>query len=151
MIERRGFIGGLGASLVALGGVAPAAAAELTAGEQANVKIVHDFIAARVKLRNAHVSLEEWKRTMAQYAIEDLMFSVHAPGKFVAQAKIPEGLGPFKHIEMDIKETYAKGPIVVHERVDKMSFENRPDSEGRFVGVFALKDGKIVEWIEYSY
>ena len=151
-MNRRTFLSGSafgGATLLALG--VRADAAEWTLLERTNVKVVNDFIAARVALRNAHVSKEEWDRKMAEFAIENVMFTVHAVGNFVPQAKIPDGLGPFTHIEMKIGDTFAKGPIVMHERVDIMSFANRPDSTGRFVGIYALKDGKIHEWLEYSF
>jgi limonene-1,2-epoxide hydrolase len=79
------------------------------------------------------------------------MFTVHAVGNFVPQAKIPEGLGPFTRIEMKIGDTFAKGPVVMHDRTDIMSFADRPDRTGQYIGIYALKDGKIHEWIEYSY
>jgi limonene-1,2-epoxide hydrolase len=88
---------------------------------------------------------------MARYAIEDLMFKVHAVGSFAPQAKIAAGLGPFTRIDMKIGETFAKGPVVMHERVDVMSWPDRPDSTGHLIGIYALKDGKIHEWIEYSF
>ena len=127
------------------------AAAQWTSLEAANVRIVNEFIAARVALRNSGASNEEFDRKMKEYTIDDLMFTVHAVGNFVPMAKIPAGRGPFSRIEMKIGETFAKGPIVMHERVDVMSFPNQPDRTGRLVGVFALKDGKIHEWLEYSY
>jgi limonene-1,2-epoxide hydrolase len=37
----------------------------------------------------------------------------------------------------------------MHDRVDVMSFKDGPDRTGHLVGVFALKDGKIHEWLEY--
>jgi limonene-1,2-epoxide hydrolase len=151
-MNRRTFLTGTGlgtAAFLSLG--RQASAAEWTAQEKANVATVNDFIAARVRLRNAHASIDEWNATMAKFAIEDVMFTVHAVGNFVPQAKIPSGLGPYTKIEMKIGDTFAKGPIVMHERTDFMSFANRPDSTGRFVGVYALKDGKIHEWLEYSF
>jgi limonene-1,2-epoxide hydrolase len=127
------------------------AASAWTPLEAANVKVVNDFIAARVALRNAGASDAEFDRKMLDYAIPDLMFTVHAVGNFVPMAKIPPGRGPFTRIEMKIGETFAKGPIVMHDRVDLMSFKDRPDRTGHLVGVFALKDGKIHEWLEYSF
>jgi limonene-1,2-epoxide hydrolase len=150
-MNRRHFFTGTALGAVALATTGLRAAAEWTALEQANVKIVNDFIAARVALRNARASLEEWNRKMAEYAIEDLMFKVHAVGSYAPQAKITPGPGPFTKIEMKIGETFAKGPVVMHDRVDLMSFANRPDSTAHLIGIYALKDRKIHEWIEYSY
>jgi limonene-1,2-epoxide hydrolase len=153
-MHRRAFIAetALGATaLLSLGRPSAAAAAQWTPLEAANVKVVNEFIAARVALRNSGASNEEFDRKMTEYTIDNLMFTVHAVGNFVPMAKIPAGRGPFSRIEMKIGETFAKGPIVMHERVDVMSFPNQPDRTGRLIGVFALKDGKIHEWLEYSY
>src|SRR5436189_4871340 len=108
-MNRRTFLTGSalgGTALIALGRTANAA--EWTALERANVKVVNDFIAARVALRNAHVSKEEWDKKMTEYAIDNVMFTVHAVGNFVPQAKIPDGPGPYTHIEMKIGDTFAK-------------------------------------------
>ena len=150
-MHRREFITetALGAAALLSAGRA-AAAAQWTPLETANVRVVNEFIAARVALRNSGASNEEFDRKMTEYAIENLMFTVHAVGNFVPMAKIPPGRGPFTRIEMKIGETFAKGPIVMHDRVDIMSFANQPDRSGRLIGVYALKDGKIHEWLEYS-
>lgn len=151
-MNRRTFLTGSalgGAALLTVGGRADAA--EWTALERANVKVVNDFIAARVALRNRKASLEEWNKKMAEFAVEDLMFTAHSVGDFKPQVKIAAGPGPFTHITMTILETFAKGPVVMHERVDVMSFADRPDSTGRFTGIFALKDGKIHEFIDYHW
>jgi hypothetical protein len=60
-MNRRTFLTGSalgGGALLTFG--RSANAAEWTPIEQANVKVVNDFIAARVALRNAHASNEEW-------------------------------------------------------------------------------------------
>jgi limonene-1,2-epoxide hydrolase len=150
-MDRREFIAGSTLGAAALLASARSAEAAWTAEEAANVKVVNAFIAARVALRNSGASDQEFDRKMLEYAIPDLMFTVHAVGNFVPMAKIPAGRGPFKGIEMKIGETFAKGPIVMHDRVDVMRFTDRPERTGRLVGVYALKDGKIHEWLEYSY
>ena len=149
-MHRREFIAETALGAVALLSAGRAAAAQWTPLETANVRVVNEFIAARVALRNSGASNEEFDRKMTEYAIADLMFTVHAVGNFVPMAKIPPGRGPFTRIEMKIGETFAKGPIVMHDRVDIMSFANQPDRSGRLIGVYALKDGKIHEWLEYS-
>jgi limonene-1,2-epoxide hydrolase len=45
-------------------------------------------------------------------------------------------------------DTFARGPIVVNERIDR--FSNFSLKSWRGVGVFFLKDGKIVEWYDYT-
>jgi limonene-1,2-epoxide hydrolase len=148
-MHRRELIAGSALGVAALLTTARSVAAAWTPLEAANVKVVNAFIAARVALRNSGATDAEFDQKMLEYAIPDLMFTVHAVGNFVPMAKIPPGRGPFRRIEMKIGETFAKGPIVMHDRVDVMSFKDGPDRTGHLVGVFALKDGKIHEWLEY--
>jgi limonene-1,2-epoxide hydrolase len=52
-------------------------------------------------------------------------------------------------IEFKILESWAKGSIVVNERID--SFEPAPPrSPFHLTGVFFVKDGKIAEWTDYG-
>ena len=48
----------------------------------------------------------------------------------------------------EVLETFAKGPMVFNERIDH--FTGGPLRSWRGVGVFFLKDGKIVEWYDYT-
>ena len=48
----------------------------------------------------------------------------------------------------EILDTFARGPMVVNERIDR--FSNFPLKSWHGVGVFFLKDGKIVEWYDYT-
>ncbi len=48
----------------------------------------------------------------------------------------------------EILDTFARGPMVVNERMDH--FSNFPLQRWHGVGVFFLKDGKIVEWYDYT-
>jgi limonene-1,2-epoxide hydrolase len=48
----------------------------------------------------------------------------------------------------EVLETFARGPMVVNERIDR--FSNFTLKTWRGVGVFFLKDGKIAEWYDYT-
>jgi limonene-1,2-epoxide hydrolase len=53
-------------------------------------------------------------------------------------------------IEFKILESWAKGSIVVNERID--SFEPAPPrSPYHLTGVFFVKGGKIAEWTDYGF
>ena len=48
----------------------------------------------------------------------------------------------------EVLETFARGPMVFNERRDR--FTGGPLKMWHGVGVFFLKDGKIVEWYDYT-
>jgi limonene-1,2-epoxide hydrolase len=48
----------------------------------------------------------------------------------------------------DVTETFAKGPMVFNERYDH--FTAGPLKMWHGVGVFFLRDSKIVEWYDYT-
>ncbi len=50
--------------------------------------------------------------------------------------------------EFEILDTWARGPMVINERIDR--FTNFQLKSWHGVGVFLIKDGKIVEWYDYT-
>ncbi len=46
-------------------------------------------------------------------------------------------------------DTWARGPMVINERIDSFT---RPDQSPAYhlVGVFFIKEGKIAEWTDYG-
>ena len=48
----------------------------------------------------------------------------------------------------DVLDTFARGPMVINERIDRFASGALKAWHG--VGVFFLKDGKIVEWSDYT-
>ena len=51
-------------------------------------------------------------------------------------------------VEFKVLDTFARGPMVINERID--SFSGGPLKAWHGVGVFFVKDGKIVEWYDYT-
>lgn len=140
--DRRGFLSaGLGA--VALAGVGAAAeAAEPTALEKANMQVVKDFCAAWP----SH-DLEKILSFFADngaYRMTETMEP--AKGREALTARIKTIINNVDGFE--ILDTFARGPMVVNERMDR--FSNFVLKSWHGVGVFFLKDGKIVEWYDYT-
>jgi limonene-1,2-epoxide hydrolase len=117
-------------------------AAEWTAEEQANVKVVNDLIAAFVARDAAKI---------AALFTDDATFVVGPPGKLPAPRKpdFSRLVENASSVEMKIGETFALGSIVMHDRHDRIISLQRK-LVGRWVGVYALRDGKIAQWIDYT-
>jgi limonene-1,2-epoxide hydrolase len=49
-------------------------------------------------------------------------------------------------VQFEVLETFARGPMVFNERIDHFKNLNIKSRHG--VGVFFLRDGKIVEWYD---
>ena len=69
-----------------------------------------------------------------------------AKGREAVTAKIASFVDRVQ--EFKVLETLAKGPMVFNERID--SFGSGALKSWHGVGVFFLKDGKIVEWYDYT-
>jgi len=117
-------------------------AAEWTAAEKANVQIVNDFCAAWPS--------HNLDRIMSFFA-ENCAYRVTEAqepnkGRQAVQDRIKSFLERVQ--SFDVIETLAKGPMVFNERHDH--FTAGPLKMWHGVGVFFLKDGKIVEWYDYT-
>jgi limonene-1,2-epoxide hydrolase len=141
-VNRRGFLAAGGGLVAALGLASPAAAAELTAAERANVQLVNDFCAAWPS--------HDLDRVMAFFADTGAyrMTETREPAKgreaVTAQVKsIIERV-----VQFEVLDTFARGPMVINERIDR--FSNFALKTWHGVGVFFIKDGKIVEWYDYT-
>jgi limonene-1,2-epoxide hydrolase len=139
---RRSFLAtGIGAAaLVGLG--RDARAAEPTAVERANMKVVEEFCAAWP----SH-DLERILGFFAPngaYRMTETMEPAKGREALTARIKtIITNVDEFK-----ILDTWARGPMVVNERVDR--FSNFVLKSWHGVGIFFIKDGKIVEWYDYT-
>jgi limonene-1,2-epoxide hydrolase len=141
-IDRRTFLAaGAGVAVLAVSarGAAPA---ERTATEQANLKTVTDFVAAW----NAHDAAR-----IASLLAEDVVYRMTETaeplkGREAAMARIRTFVDRIDRF--DVLDTFVRGPMVVNERIDY--FTGGPLKAWRGVGVFFLKDGKIVEWFDYT-
>jgi limonene-1,2-epoxide hydrolase len=144
---RRGFLGAAVASAaaaIALPGVA--GAAEWTEDEKANVKVVNDMSA----VWTAPVDFDR----VGRYLAEDCTYraSETAPpvkGRQAIVDALRKSLGAATKAEFEILQTFARGPMVVNERIDRFTLPTRTVNWNG-VGVFFLRAGLIVEWNDYT-
>ena len=142
--------GALGAVAVAgfHGSVGTAAAAEMTAGEKANVALVNAFCKA---WGDKATTID---RLMADMT-DDCSFKLNGQPATIGKAKVAELFKTFfkdgTRYDMKILETFAKGPVVVHARIDTTVRATKTDEPGPIVGIYVFKDAKIQEWEEVIY
>ena len=130
-----------GAGLALLAGAAQAQSAAASAGERANLKLVGDFCAAwpahdLAKLMAFFSDNPTYRQTETQPP---------AVGREAVSAKIDAFLKDV--VRFDVHDSWARGPMVINERSD---FFTGRLKLWRGVGVFLIKDGKIVEWHDYT-
>jgi limonene-1,2-epoxide hydrolase len=141
-IDRRGFLTA-GAGLAAVAAFArPAEAAEMTADERANVKVVNDFCAAWPSHDLAKVMA--FFADNGAYRMTETMEP--AKGREAVTARVKSIIDRVEKFE--VLDTFARGPMVINERIDR--FSGGPLKAWHGVGVFFVKDGKIVEWYDYT-
>ena len=141
-IDRRMFLAsGLGVA-AATGLARSADAAEPSAMEKANMQIVKDFCAAWPS-HDLEKILAFFPDNGA-YRMTETMEP--AKGRDALSARIKTIINNVNQFE--ILDTWARGPMVVNERIDR--FSNFQLKSWHGVGVFFVKDGKIVEWYDYT-
>ena len=118
------------------------ARAAWTSAEQANVQAVTAFCAAWPS--------HDLDKLMAFFADNGAyrVSETQEPnkGKQAVRDRIKSFLDRVDKFE--VLDTLAKGPMVFNERIDH--FTGGPLKSWHGVGVFFLKDGKIVEWYDYT-
>jgi len=144
--NRRGLFGASAAGALALTALAGRAqAAEWTALEKANVKVVNDFL---------HAVKPKSMGDQAAFLHPEVVYRMtetSPPDKgWEAISKRLEGfVMNADRIEFEVLDTQAMGPIVINRRIDRFVSTTRPLLfEG--VGVFFLQGGKIREWTDYT-
>lgn len=69
-----------------------------------------------------------------------------AKGRDAVSARIQTILD---HVDrFEVLDTFARGPMVINERIDRFSDFTLKTWHG--VGVFFIQDGKIVDWYDYT-
>ena len=122
----------------------PAIAAEPTTAEKANQALVANFCAAFASRDMTKIA--SYLAPDCSYRITET--SVPAVGA-AAVDRIKSYVERSSKIEFKILDSWARGPMVIHERIDSFT---RPDTSPSFhlVGVFFIKNGKIAEWTDYG-
>lgn len=141
-IDRRGFLAAGGGALALAGMARFANAADMTSAEQTNVQLVNEFCAAWPS--------HDLSKVMSFFA-EDGAYRMTettplADGRDAVSARIQTIINNVDRFE--VLDTFARGPMVINERIDHFSGFALKTWHG--VGVFFIRDGKIVDWYDYT-
>jgi limonene-1,2-epoxide hydrolase len=140
--SRRGVLTGAGigaAGLVLAGG---AHAAPMSETEKANVKLVEDFCAA--------CGGKDADKVMAFFSDNPSYRQTEQQAPAAGRQAVAEKIAGLVKVatRFEIHESWARGPMVINERTDY--FDSPRLKRWRGVGVFLIKDGKIVEWQDFT-
>ena len=146
-VGRRRAIAAIAAGAVAILAVPVGALGKtppLTVEEKANIQTINSFIAAW--------NAKDAAKVMSFFA-DDARFAVGDIGK-TPEYKRPDFAGLIQSassVKMSITPgtTWARGPIVTHERVDDIVLGPKSKIAGKYIAVFALRQGKIVDFTDY--
>jgi len=141
-IDRRRFLAA-GAGAIALASMAnPANATEPTSAEQTNIQIVNDFCATWPS--------HDLGKVMAFFADDGAYRMTEttplADGRDAVATRIQSIINNVDRFE--VLDTFARGPMVINERIDH--FSNFALKTWHGVGVFFIREGKIVDWYDYT-
>ncbi len=143
LLSRRKALTGAGlASVGSFFSIPRVHAAEVTAVEKANIETVNRFCA-----------------TVPGHAIDKVLAFFDENGAYrMSERQEPskgrqamtEKIGSYLNqvVKFDILDTWARGPMVINERIDH--FQGNALKSWHGVGVFFLRDGRIVEWYDYT-
>jgi limonene-1,2-epoxide hydrolase len=139
---RRGILAGAGLGAAGLAAAGGARAAPMTDGETANVKLVEAFCAAWSS-RDAAKVMAFFSDNPSYRQTEQQAPAVGCDAVF---AKVSGAVKVATKFE--VHESWARGPMVVNERTDH--FDSPRLKRWHGVGVFLVRDGKIVEWQDFT-
>ena len=142
VLSRRNALTAAGAGLASLVSPRDAHAADWTSTERANVQVVNDFCAAWPSHNLQKVT--SFFSDDGAYRMSERQEP--SKGRQAVTEKINSFIGNV--VKFEVLETFARGPMVFNERIDH--FQNLNIKSWHGVGVFFLRDGKIVEWYDYT-
>lgn len=140
-VNRRSFLAS-GLLLPAAGLTVGAAAAEPSAAERANMQVVRDFCAAWPSHDLDRIL--SFFADAGSYRMTETMEPTKGRDALIARIKMIIN----NVTQFEILDTWSRGPMVINERIDR--FTNFQLKSWHGVGVFLIKDGKIVEWYDYT-
>ena len=122
-------------------------AQQATPEESQNIEIVNSFCAAFAVPWDWE-KITSFLTSDCKYRASQDVPMVEGPDGVVG---LLEGfLGDAASAEFEGLDTWARGPVVVDDRVDRFVL---PDNtlDIRVVGIFYLTDGKIAEWTDFTF
>jgi limonene-1,2-epoxide hydrolase len=118
-----------------------------TPEENANVQVVKDFCAAWAKKDYAKIESSLADNVAIRWSERSPWINGKAAA-FDRMKGIIDRQGVEK-VELELVETYPKGPLVLNDRWDRTVRDGKM-TQHRLASIFFVKDGKIVEWIDYD-
>ena len=133
--------------LLAFSTVASTEAAEMSAIEKSNVKLVNDFLKGWAAPDATSAQLADVVADDA--TIQPQQDKPAATGKPAIIIAFDGYLANGRRWDIKILETFARGPVVVNSRVDASHYPGKKGHGAQVVGVFIVQDGKIRGWSDY--
>jgi limonene-1,2-epoxide hydrolase len=141
-LTRRTAMATTGLGLLAGGLSTKLSAAEMSSAEKANVQLVKDFCASWPAHDPAKIM--SFFADNCAYRMTETMEP--NKGRDAVTSRVTALAGTVQGFE--VLDTWARGPMVINERIDRFTSGTLKSWHG--VGVFFVKDGKIVEWYDYT-
>ena len=133
------------APAMGMAGDAPASVSESkTASDLANIALVKAFVAAWNDPDHAAQYLSD----KAVVRMEENKPALVGRRAYADAVKPYLALG--QHFSVRYLEIFARGPLVVTRRIDTIEAPGKTDAAYELVGVFVVKDGKIIEWSDFA-
>ena len=146
-VTRRSFLTAGSAGAMAAVAMRPIGAAQATAAEQDNIVTVNDFCAT-FAVPFDWDKMASFLRDDCKYRASQTIPMVEGPDAIVGLLKSFAGNATSAGFE--IVDTWARGPVVVNDRVDRFALPaNNLDIP--VVGIFYMVDGKIAEWTDFVF
>ena len=139
-------IGAGGAALLTSSVAGQTPMTPVTAEEKKNIEVIDAFIAAW--------NAKDAAKVMSFFAA-DARFAVGPIGK-TPPFRSPDFAGMIRgaqSVAMKITPgtTWARGPVVTHERTDEIVLSPERSMRGKYIAVFTLRAGKIVDFIDFDF
>lgn len=147
-LSRRSAFAAAGAgALIAASFGSRAQAAEMSDGEKANVKVVNALMAGFAGDK------PDIKKMVEGLTDDCILHLEEGKPPIVGKEATIKTFEGFKTkgltFVVDVHDTFAKGPVVAHYRVDDVISGGKKTASFALVGVFVLKGGKVHEWFDY--
>jgi len=144
--RRKALVVGAGL-LIAANCVATSQAKKVNPGEQANLKLVNDFL-------KGWAAADATGAGLAAFFTDDCTLRLQEGkppilGKAAVTAAFDGYLSKGSRYAINILESCAKGPIVINSRTDAAIVDGAPGKATPVVGFFLVRNGKIAEQSDF--